>query len=184
MRENSRFPRSEPWSGAPVCGHVICRFRFAQWLITQRVTWWQFFTQNIQKIIDCLFDYYQIINTHLKMSFLRIIENSKINCDSKHFRWEILTPSILFKSNSLTLYPLNYLTYFLTKHYWVSLPRPITSSGWHYSAANTKYLYNICTMLDQRQRCFADVVEMLYKCFVFAGSYLQILVINKTSFSQ
>ena len=24
-------------------------------------------------------------------------------------------------------------------------------------------------MLDQRRRCLADVVQMLYKCFVFAG---------------
>ena len=35
--------------------------------------------------------------------------------------------------------------------------------------ANTKHLYNICTMLDQRRRRWADVVEMLYKYFVFAG---------------
>ena len=31
---------------------------------------------------------------------------------------------------------------------------------------NTKHLYNICTMSDQH---WADVVDMLYKCFVFAG---------------
>ena len=35
--------------------------------------------------------------------------------------------------------------------------------------ANTKHLYNICTTLDQRRRRWADVVQMLYKCFVFAG---------------
>ena len=35
--------------------------------------------------------------------------------------------------------------------------------------ANTKHLYNICTMLDQRWERWADVVQMLYKCFVFAG---------------
>ena len=29
---------------------------------------------------------------------------------------------------------------------------------------------NICTMLDQRQRRWADVVQMLYKCYVFAGN--------------
>ena len=34
---------------------------------------------------------------------------------------------------------------------------------------HTKYLYNICTMLNQRRR-WADVVQMLYKCFVFAGN--------------
>ena len=34
--------------------------------------------------------------------------------------------------------------------------------------ANTKHLYNICTMLNQRRRRWADVVQMLYKCFVFA----------------
>ena len=32
---------------------------------------------------------------------------------------------------------------------------------------NTKHLYNICTKLVQRRR---DVVQMLYKCFVFAGN--------------
>ena len=34
---------------------------------------------------------------------------------------------------------------------------------------NTKHLFNICTMLDQRRRRWADVVQMLYKCFVLAG---------------
>ena len=27
----------------------------------------------------------------------------------------------------------------------------------------------MCTMLDQRRRRWADIVQMLYKCFVFAG---------------
>ena len=35
--------------------------------------------------------------------------------------------------------------------------------------ANTKHSNNICTMLDQRRRRWADVVQMLYKCFEFAG---------------
>ena len=34
---------------------------------------------------------------------------------------------------------------------------------------NTKHLFNICTMLDQRQNRWADVVQMLCKCFVFTG---------------
>ena len=34
---------------------------------------------------------------------------------------------------------------------------------------NKKHLYNICTMLDQRRRRWDDVVQMLYRCFVFAG---------------
>ena len=34
---------------------------------------------------------------------------------------------------------------------------------------NTKDLHNIYAMLDQRRRRWADVVYMLYKCFVFAG---------------
>ena len=33
---------------------------------------------------------------------------------------------------------------------------------------NAKQLYNICTMLDQRRRRWAGVVQMLYKCSVFA----------------
>ena len=34
---------------------------------------------------------------------------------------------------------------------------------------NTKHLYNICTLWDQHRRRWADVVQMLCKCFVFAG---------------
>ena len=33
----------------------------------------------------------------------------------------------------------------------------------------TKHLYTICTRLDQLRRRWADVVQMLYKCFLFAG---------------
>ena len=35
--------------------------------------------------------------------------------------------------------------------------------------ANTKHLYNICTTPAQRLRRWTNVVQMLYKCFVFAG---------------
>ena len=47
-----------------------------------------------------------------------------------------------------------------------------------HTPANTKHLYNICTMLDQRRRRWTDVVEMLCKCFfVFlestCGRYLK-----------
>ena len=35
--------------------------------------------------------------------------------------------------------------------------------------ANTKHLYNIWTMLDQCRKRWADVIQMLYKCFVFVG---------------
>ena len=38
---------------------------------------------------------------------------------------------------------------------------------------NTKLLYNMCTMLDQRRRHGADIVKMLYKCFVFTGLRVQ-----------
>ena len=38
----------------------------------------------------------------------------------------------------------------------------------HYSA-NTKYLYTLCTMLEQRRRRWAEVVQLLYKCFAFVG---------------
>ena len=34
---------------------------------------------------------------------------------------------------------------------------------------NTKHLYSIYTMSDQRRRRRADIVWVLYKCFVFAG---------------
>ena len=39
----------------------------------------------------------------------------------------------------------------------------------HRSQKTKKYLYNMCTMLDQRRRRRANVVHMLYKYFVFAG---------------
>ena len=32
---------------------------------------------------------------------------------------------------------------------------------------NTKHLYTICTMLDQRRRRWSSIVQMVYKCFVF-----------------
>ena len=35
--------------------------------------------------------------------------------------------------------------------------------------ADTKHVYNICTTSAQRLRRWADVVQMLYKCFVSAG---------------
>ena len=38
---------------------------------------------------------------------------------------------------------------------------------------NTKHLYNVCAMLDQRRRRWADVVQMLYKYFVLAGFALR-----------
>ena len=36
-----------------------------------------------------------------------------------------------------------------------------------YIPVNTKDLYHICTMLDQRRRRWAGVVQMLYKCLMF-----------------
>ena len=38
------------------------------------------------------------------------------------------------------------------------------------SPANKKHLYTICTMLHQRRRCWAGVVQIIYESFVFAGS--------------
>ena len=54
---------------------------------------------------------------------------------------------------------------------------------------NTKHLYNICTMLDQRRGCWAAAVQMLYTCFVFAVMFSReihhphrILVVNNNLF--
>ena len=47
---------------------------------------------------------------------------------------------------------------------------------------STKHLHNICTMMDQRRKLWGDVVQMLYKCFVFAGrceSYGYVLITEK-----
>ena len=43
------------------------------------------------------------------------------------------------------------------------------TNSWKMYPVNTKQLYNICTILDQRRRHWVDVVQMLYNCFVFAG---------------
>ena len=45
-----------------------------------------------------------------------------------------------------------------------------------YTPVNTKHLYNICTMLDRRRRRWADVVQMLYKCFVPAGTEFSVTI--------
>ena len=42
----------------------------------------------------------------------------------------------------------------------------------HGKSSKHKYLYIICTMLAQRQRRWSDVVQMLCKCFVFAGKVM------------
>ena len=38
------------------------------------------------------------------------------------------------------------------------------------SPSKHKTFYNICTMVGERRRPWADVVQMLYDCFVFTGS--------------
>ena len=45
---------------------------------------------------------------------------------------------------------------------------------------NTKHLYDICTMLDQRRRCWAYVVQMSYKWCVFADVGLLLLQIKQS----
>ena len=38
--------------------------------------------------------------------------------------------------------------------------------------ASTKRLHNICTTSAQRLRRWSNIVQMLYKCFVFTGLYI------------
>ena len=38
------------------------------------------------------------------------------------------------------------------------------------SVARTKHLYNICTTSAQRLRCWSNIVQILYKCFVLTSS--------------
>ena len=40
----------------------------------------------------------------------------------------------------------------------------------------------LCTMLDQRRRRWADIVQLLYKCFVFDGVETQLVI--KAIFSR
>ena len=48
-------------------------------------------------------------------------------------------------------------------------PSPLSFGGWQLPR-NHKMLYNIYTTSVQRPRRWSKIVEMLYKCFVFAGS--------------
>ena len=50
--------------------------------------------------------------------------------------------------------------------------------------ANTEHLYNICTTSAQRLRRWSNIVQMLHKCFVFAGmtSYITIDCRNNGKF--
>ena len=47
--------------------------------------------------------------------------------------------------------------------------------------ASTKHLYNICTTSAQSLRRWFDIVQMLYKCFVFAGMDLWYPMTNKSN---
>ena len=42
---------------------------------------------------------------------------------------------------------------------------------------NTNHLHNICIMLGQRRRRWADFVQMLYKCFVFSEVLTHLYII-------
>ena len=50
--------------------------------------------------------------------------------------------------------------------------------------ANTQHLYNICTMSAQSLRRWSNIVQMLYKCFVFAGKLLYFISSFKIRFIQ
>ena len=52
-----------------------------------------------------------------------------------------------------------------------------TSTQWCGVPVNAKHQYNICTMLDQRRRRWANVVQKLYKCFVSAGVGLLVIIL-------
>ena len=41
-------------------------------------------------------------------------------------------------------------------------------------SVNTNHLYNICTILVQHRRRWADVVQIMYKCFMFASIYMSL----------
>ena len=45
---------------------------------------------------------------------------------------------------------------------------------------NTNHLYNICTILGQRRIRWANIVQMLYKCFVFTGMYPVCFIYERT----
>ena len=80
------------------------------------------------------------------------------------FSLHLLLLSTLNCFVGLLLYRSSLCHCYLLSFAMVGFPHPI-----RHLPVNTKHLYNICTMLDQRRRRWADVVQILYKCSVFAG---------------
>ena len=71
------------------------------------------------------------------------------------------------RANAIFLGPDNILHY---TNFAIIFPMAVSSLVEAPCSISKKHLYNICTMLDQRRRRWADIVRMLYKCFVFDGS--------------
>ena len=59
---------------------------------------------------------------------------------------------------------------------------PLDCDGTLSHPANTKHLYNICTTSAQRLRRWSNIIQMLYKCFVFTG-HVDIVIHNKIQLS-
>ena len=86
-----------------------------------------------------------------------------------------LSPHFLLGTRQVSSSPNLYFTF----PYIAMQPRK-SSKSWSqcktsHVPTHTKHLHNICTILDQRRRRWADVVQKLYKCFVFAGVSTQVL---------
>ena len=81
-----------------------------------------------------------------------ILFNMRINLSKHILLWRAVS-AYYTSEEILTLFFAVNITYSMSR----STPR------------KHKHMYNICTMLGQRRRRLANVVQMLYKCFVLAG---------------
>ena len=57
----------------------------------------------------------------------------------------------------------------------MDIMRVLKTSGGVENPANTKHYYNICTTSAQRLRRWSNIVQMLYKYFLFTGNRVELI---------
>ena len=152
------------------------------WFITDRLNtfWFVFFAEVLQGEIDdmqtnrCFFYGAQLTRSHIPP--IKTTNNTRcIWCRHDVFK--------MIRLNLISLLS-EWSGYCLRQDYcWCSPltnvfkcsklpPESIGLAGRRngHTPPNTKHLYNINAKLDRRRRRWAGVVQMLYKCFVFAGT--------------
>ena len=109
-------------------------------------------------IVDCVWSCFNHVSVTATMSrFFDVTYSVKgvvVALFKKNWREKV---KLVFRPHHLLLYTLCFT-------YWEIYLLPSK-----HNPANTKHSYNICTTSAQRLRRWSNIVQMLYKSFVFAG---------------